>query len=252
MRIVLIGSGNVSTVLGRKMIRAKHQVVQVYSRDKTHADALAGELAASSVSTPAEIDQTAGIYVIAVSDDELIHVQNWLTLKQGLVVHTAGSVSKEVLKEVSPDYGVLYPLQSLRKEMETIPEIPFLIDANNEGNKKILMQFAESISDDVRIAEDEERFKLHLAAVITANFSNHLYALAADYCKKESVDFMMLLPLISEVAGRINNNSPSDLQTGPAVRNDVVTILKHRGMLKEYPALMELYDVFTKSIRERK
>ena len=49
-----------------------------------------------------------------------------------LVLHTAGSVSKDVLKNISYNYGVLYPLQSLRKESHEIPEIPFLVDGNND------------------------------------------------------------------------------------------------------------------------
>src|SRR5690242_21497823 len=53
-------------------------------------------------------------------------------------------------------------------------------------------------SDLVVEAGDEQRMKLHLAAVIVNNFVNHLYAMAEMYCKKEGLDFYLLLPLRSE------------------------------------------------------
>jgi hypothetical protein len=52
--------------------------------------------------------------------------------------------------------------------------------------------------------------------VIVSNFTNHLYALAAEYCKKERTDFSLLVPLIKEVAERIEIYEPESMQTGPA------------------------------------
>ena len=49
---------------------------------------------------------------------------------------------------------------------------------------------------------DDQRLKLHLAAVLCNNFVNHLYALTERYCKMEGLDFQLLLPLIKETAAR--------------------------------------------------
>ena len=43
MRIVLLGSGNVATVLGRLFISSGHSIEQVYSRNMDHASTLASE-----------------------------------------------------------------------------------------------------------------------------------------------------------------------------------------------------------------
>lgn len=248
MRIVLIGSGNVASVLGRKIINADHEIIQVYSRNEDHALLLAKELNADYTDDRTRIRVDADIYILAVSDHALPETAGWLKLEKKLVVHTAGSVSKNVLAPVSKNFGVLYPLQSLRKEMEKIPEIPLLIDGNTEDNITLIHDFAAGISSHLQNADDQQRELLHVAAVFVSNFTNHLYTMAADFCKKESLDFKLLMPLIKEVANRISDHSPQEVQTGPAVRADNVTIDKHLSKLEKYPSMKELYKQFSESI----
>jgi len=38
------------------------------------------------------------------------------------------------------------------------------------------------------------------------------------------INFNLLLPLISETANRLQYGSPGQMQTGPAIRNDIETI----------------------------
>ena len=47
---------------------------------------------------------------------------------------------------MSHHYGVFYPLQSLRKDVDELPDIPVFIDASDEGTRKKLEQLARSIS----------------------------------------------------------------------------------------------------------
>jgi predicted short-subunit dehydrogenase-like oxidoreductase (DUF2520 family) len=250
MRVILIGSGNVATVLGRKILHSGHLIDQVFSRNISHATELASELSTAPVSEISEIKPDADLYLVAVSDDSLQHIDEWLKLGDRLVTHTAGSVPMEVLKGVSQNYGVLYPLQSLRKEITDQQNIPLLVDANNAWNKTRLAAFVQSLGETAGFADDEQRRKLHLAAVMTNNFSNYLYTLTEDFCSREGVDFQMILPLLQETVRRLSFASPSAMQTGPAARNDEGTIKKQKEMLREYPKLLELYDVFTESIRK--
>ncbi|MBS1934013.1 MAG: DUF2520 domain-containing protein, partial [Bacteroidetes bacterium] len=193
---------------------------------------------------------SAGIYVVAISDNSLLGLDAHLSLPNKLIVHTAGSVSKDVLKKISRNYGVVWPLQSVRKENDKIPEIPLLVDGNTEDDLTLIFDFAKTISDNVHIASDEIRLKLHTAAVFVNNFTNHLYALTEEYCKKENIDFNLLLPIIDETAGRLHFSSASQMQTGPAIRNDRATINRHLELLKNHPALKELYKTLTESIQK--
>lgn len=248
MQIVIIGSGNVATVLGRLCKKNGHEIIQVTSRDASHAKLLADELKSrfSDFTKIKNID--ADLYLVAVTDTALHELKNHLHLGNKLILHTAGSVSKDVLKDISVNYGVLYPLQSLRKEMTYPAEIPFLIDGNTEEIKTLINNFAITLSSTISRATDEERLKLHLAAVIVSNFSNHLYALAEEFCQKENIEFNLLMPLINETARRAELISPALTQTGPAMRKDTFTIDKHIRLLSSHPKLKNIYQTLTNSI----
>ncbi len=248
MRIVIIGSGNVASVLGRLLKTNNHEIIQVVSRNAANAQVLATELNCRFADYSGTIDADAELYIVAVNDGALYDLNNSFRLGNKLILHTAGSVSKDVLKDISVNYGVLYPLQSLRKEMEYAADIPFLIDGNTEETKTMIEDFARTLSGHVAQANDDERLKLHVAAVIVSNFTNHLYALAEEFCNKENIDFKLLAPLINETAKRVETFSPAEVQTGPAVRNDVFTLDKHLRLLSNYPKLKYIYLKLTDSI----
>ena len=251
MNIVIIGTGNTATVLGRKLKAAGHNIVQIFGRDSMAASELAYELDTESTNYWNIVNREADIYILAVSDIAIEQVMKELHLPDKTIVHTAASVSKNILRGAAHHFGVFYPLQSLKKEVAQLPEIPIIIDASDETTFHELDKLAHSISNRVMEAGDEQRQKLHLAAVFCNNFVNHLYALTEDYCKKEGVDFDLLLPLIRETAERLEEIPPSQLQTGPAVRNDRATIEKHLDLLKDHPQLQKVYSVLTESIYHR-
>lgn len=249
MRVVIIGAGNVATVLGRRIKNAGHEILQVISRSADSATALAAELGCSATNNFADIDKTGDLFLVAMSDGALNELKEKINVGDKIVVHTAGSVCKDVLKDVSINYGTLYPLQSLRKEKKDDSiVIPLLIDAINEYSIKIINDFASSISNVVSYTQDEQRMKLHVGAVLTSNFANHLYCLAQDFCNQENVDFALLQPLIEETAARLKSHSPCDMQTGPAARKDVLTLDKHLRLLTAHPKLRTLYLRMTDSI----
>ncbi len=248
MKIVIIGSGNVATVLARLCQKNNHQVIQVMSRHTENAKILADELGCSYTNYDGITDMSGDIYIVAISDGVLFDLNKSFSLGNKLIVHTAGSVSKDVLQNISTNYGILYPFQSLRKEIQTIPEIPFIIDGNTNDTVTLIEDFAKTLSPLVKRLAEEDRFKLHVSGVFVNNFTNHLYAVAEDFCIKENLDFKLLFPLIQSTAQRIKEISPKDIQTGPAHRNDVFTLDKHLRLLSAHPKLKYLYLKLTDSI----
>jgi predicted short-subunit dehydrogenase-like oxidoreductase (DUF2520 family) len=250
MNIIIIGTGNTATVLSRKLKDAGHRILQVFGRDASAASKLAYELDTESTNYWSVIKKDADVYLIAVSDDAISEVAKYLHVPGKVVAHTAASVSKDILKKTSHHYGVFYPLQSLRKDREGTPEVPIFVDASDDTAKKILESLAHSIAgEQVAEANDDARLKLHIAAVIVGNFTNYLYVMAEDYCRKENIDFKQLLPLIEETAERVKTISPRQAQTGPAFRHDMETIKKHLDLLKTHPQLKKLYEFMTETIQ---
>jgi predicted short-subunit dehydrogenase-like oxidoreductase (DUF2520 family) len=248
MVISIIGSGNAATVLGKLLKQNNHVINEVVGRNAATVNDLAKKLNANARIEIKEPDTNSDVYIIAVKDDAVAEVSSQINVAQKIAVHTCGSVSINLLNKTSENYGVLYPLQSLRKELNYEPVIPFLIDGNDAFTKKVVFELASSISGSVLYADDEMRLHYHLSAIISSNFTNHLFALTKDYCDKNDIDFNLLLPLIEEVVNRLHYYEPSAMQTGPAIRGDEIIIQKHLQLLTDFPQLKKIYEVLSESI----
>ena len=200
------------------------------------------------MTTPPQIDGKINPHILYAA--KLAGVDKIQSLKDKLICHTAGSVSIKVLKRISNTFGVLYPLQSLSKFNVDIPEIPFLVDGNNEATKQILVDFANTLSTNVSIANDTERLKYHVSAVFVHNFANHIFALAEKYCETENINFDKLFPLMNELISKVEKFGAIKSQTGPAVRKDSITIQKHIEILSSHPPMKEIYKSMSDSIIE--
>ena len=244
----MIGSGNTASVLCRVIDKAGHQIVQVVSRNENNAHSLASLYKATTAPLTSENFAAADIYILALHDAALDHIEKVAAIKNKLVVHTAGAISIDVLKNCSNTYGVLYPLQTLSKHGAGIPEIPFLVDGNTKESQHRVLGFAKTLSAEVIEATDTERVNYHVAAVFVSNFSNHMYALAETFCLEKRLEFKTLLPLINEVNIRLNYHSPQVTQTGPARRDDIFTLNKHLQILGAYPDLKYIYLKLSESI----
>ncbi|ANI89283.1 hypothetical protein A9P82_08260 [Arachidicoccus ginsenosidimutans] len=249
MNITLIGTGNVATVLGKSFIQKGHHILQIIGRREDAAKELTDTLKCPHSLSFKEVNQQSDLYIIAVSDNAVEQIIDEIIIPpKSIIVHTAGGVSINVFKNRFKNFGVLYPLQSLRKENKELPEIPFFVDANNETAKIALYNFAKTISEKVSYATDEQRLKLHVAAVLTSNFPNFLYALTNDFCTKENIDFKNLLPLMQETINRLQRFNPAEMQTGPAIRKDMSTIEKHLDVLEGYPETKNIYRFLSDEI----
>lgn len=248
MDVVLIGAGNVGTVLGRTLKQANHTIKAIWNRHPEKARLLADELGTVAVDHMNALPQEADLFLLSVSDRSIQELAQQLIIKKGVLVHAAGAVSKEVLHSAAEQYGVLWPMKMIRTHMPTLGTCAIMIDANNQQSLQIIRELAGSISDQVHEADDAKRLKMHLIAAITSNFTNHLYHLAADYSQEHKIQFSWFYPLIEGVIEQIKTEHPQNVQAGPAFRGDRVTIEKHRSLLADEPVLLKIYDEMTQSI----
>jgi predicted short-subunit dehydrogenase-like oxidoreductase (DUF2520 family) len=141
-------------------------------------------------------------------------------------------------------------LQSFSKNLTIdFRRIPILIESNNEASLEVLKSFAASISDAVVPMSEADRVHIHIAGVMVNNFTNHLFSLSDKYLSDHQMDFNMLKPLIAQTIEKLNYGRPAQMQTGPAIREDKVTIEQHKKMLDIYDEkLSNMYDIMTQSI----
>ncbi|TCO08748.1 Rossmann-like and DUF2520 domain-containing protein [Natronoflexus pectinivorans] len=247
-RIVVIGAGNVATHLTIALKNAGFSIVQVYSRDIANAEVLAVMAEASAIDNLKQLDVTADMYILSVSDGAIETIALEMPLVKGVVVHTAGSVPMDVLNRFNL-YGVLYPFQTFTKDKELdFKKVPVLVEGNISHSKNVIMGVAQHISTRVQKADGEHRKALHVAAVFACNFVNHLYVLADELLEKQGMEFSLLEPLIRETTSKALSIKPLHAQTGPARRNDKQVMRMHQESLNGETFHHDIYALISESI----
>ncbi len=253
MKIVLIGAGNLATNLGKALLAAGHDILQVYSRTMESATLLAEVVGGSPTNNIRNINSNADVYILSIKDSVLAEIIPELCKgrEKSIFIHTAGSVHIDIFKGLAFHYGVLYPMQTFSKDKEVdFSEIPCFVEANDKVSETVIKELSHSLTDKVYDLSTEDRKYLHLAAVFASNFVNHCYSVSSEILKARNIPFDVMIPLIDETARKVHFLSPVDAQTGPAVRFDE-NILRNQSMqLKENPLQKDIYDRMSLSIHQ--
>lgn len=255
MKIVLIGAGNLATHLGLALHGAGHNVVQVYSRTERSAQRLAQRLDAEAITSVGDICGSADLYVLALTDRaiESLLPEICLGRRQGIFVHTSGSLPMSLFRGHADRFGVVYPMQTFSKEREVdFSIIPCFVEASDETTLQTIENLCQSISNRVLRMDSQTRRYLHLSAVFACNFANHCFEIASRLLQQHGLDFSIMHPLIDETVAKVHTMSPADAQTGPAVRFDRNIIDRHLQLLDNQNELKLIYEIMSADIHKSK
>lgn len=250
MKIVFIGSGNLATHLSVALKSAGHTPLQVYSKTLSNACQLAKCLNCDATDDITQVSKEADAYIISIKDDAIAGIIDQLAegRAEAVFIHTAGSVSIDILAHRASHAAVLYPMQSFTKGRDLdFATIPCFIEASDAIAQTCVTELAESISREVYPLNSETRKKMHLAAVFASNLANHCYRIAEKIVTKEGLDFKLFSPLILETARKATVMSPRQAQTGPMVRNDVQVMQMQLSLLDD-PHAKQIYKDMAESI----
>ena len=243
MNIILIGQGNVATNLH-------------------HAFALKG-LRTQMVSSREGLDSlpAADVYIYAVRDEALPQVVQKIAeeskmptnthLRTALHLHTSGTMPISVFGDALPHAGIMYFFQTFSKAklIDDFSQIPVFVEGKQIDDLSAIFTLAQTLTPRVYEASQHDRERLHVAGVFANNFTNHMYAIAADILKDTHIPFQVLLPLIDQTAEKIRHLSPHDAQTGPAKRHDE-QVMNHHLSLLTTPEQKQLYTLISQMIMQ--
>lgn len=247
IKVTLIGSGN----LAHHFISVFHttpgiEIVQVFSRKQTIS---IPDIAPNKIVSKFEDLKPADVYLICVNDSAIEEVSSLLPFKNSLVLHTAGAMPLTILNSKNKR-GVFYPLQTFTKGKKVdFTTIPLCIETEDADSYALVEKLAKTISPIVYPMSSSQRKALHLAAVFVNNFTNHLYHIGYEICQEHQIPFEVLQPLIKETARKMESLTPSQAQTGPAIRADHTTIEAHKALLTNENHL-KIYNILTQSIQD--
>lgn len=235
-KVAIIGKGKAGSYLDRHFGQMDLEVHVFTKKDGDYYEQLASGF---------------DIIFLCVPDQIIPEVSELIPSSSSVILHISGTTSLDRINSKHLNTGIFWPLMSLNNETESpIGEIPFCLEASNENSKTVLTEFVNDGALKHYWTTETQRQKLHLAAVMSQNFSNHLFHLAYKLVNAEDLDFEMFKPILLESAKRVGNSDPARRQTGPAARNDERTMAKHLEMLdgKE----KDIYELLSQSIRETK
>lgn len=251
LNVSIIGSGKVATWLATEGFHRSCTINHVYSRNIEHAKECAQWCMATPIDSLEELSPDSDLYIFAVKDDCLEELVAQVPFKMGLAVHTAGSISQNIFQGYAHHYGVLYPCQSISEPLSFRKlNVPLCIEGDTPKTTKLLMEMATHWSDDLYAVSEEQRFKLHLAAVFASNFSNALYGIAYDQLASAGLDWQLLMPLIETTTKKVREMTPRQAQTGPACRGDIRVMEQHLNTLTD-PALKKIYQLLSEEIQKQ-
>lgn len=244
--VTLVGSGNVAHHLAKAMANAPNVVLDrwvVRTPSSVVVDINA------KLSEKFDEPSSSQIIILAISDDAITDYSASLNQSNALLVHTSGSVNLHHMDK-KHRRGVFYPLQTFSKNKPLeFSSIPICIEALQKEDLNLLTALADALGCKSRVISSEQRLALHLAAVFVNNFSNQMYRIAHEITDGARLDFDLLKPLILETAIKVQDLSPYQAQTGPALRKDQKTIKRHLKQLEKENHRL-IYELITNSIQQ--
>ena len=252
MKMVIIGTGNVAYHLIKRLSEHKSATLFLHGRNSIRLSDFKKEFPDIQILSNYNLSQTkADLILICVKDDALNDVFHQYTYSSdSIIAHTSGS--QKVISNFSDiPISVFYPLQTFSQSAPlNWNNIPILIEASSDSALAILEKVVDLLGSPYFETDEKQRMTLHLAAVITSNFINHLIGKAEVLLQKDNINYHILKPLIEETIRKAFTNHPFSVQTGPAIRNDQTILDKHHTLLENEIILQKIYTDITESIRK--
>jgi predicted short-subunit dehydrogenase-like oxidoreductase (DUF2520 family) len=247
--ISFAGAGKVASALCREFYKSGYKVDLIVSKTGQSSNLLA-EACNASWSTELVFPDSTDVIIISVPDQNIKSVLNTLKCSPDtIVVHTGGSTGLDIFPDNLKRTGIFYPLQTFTREREVgFKNLPFLLESADENILQVLNKMAESLGGVVHYVDSEHRRMIHLAAVFICNFTNYMLIHGEDVAIKAGYSLELFKPLLAETIAKALEVGPKKSQTGPASRNDIITIEKHLELLSFSPELQKLYKEVTQSI----
>jgi predicted short-subunit dehydrogenase-like oxidoreductase (DUF2520 family) len=245
---LFVGSGNLSWHILSIVTSYNHSECYLSSRNTTTKKEFLEYF--TTVQDVTKLTHSPECIWICVKDSEITTVSEYWSIQypEAIQIHCSGATSIEVLQ--SNKKMVWYPLQSFTKgQMLDWTTIPVFIESNVE--LPISMEHFH-LHQQINITKInfDQRLKIHLAAVMSANFTTHLLHLAELFLQENNLSISILEPLVMSSIQKSFSIGPAKALTGPAIRRDEETIKKHIALLSANPDMGKLYTMLTESIQK--
>ena len=189
---------------------------------------------------------------VTTKDDDLKNSIQAIIVNGVIKVICSGGLALSDFNE--EETGVWYPLYSFSKDVEVNwHNIPIFVECYNPAVASALSQLNEKLNIENRFLNSQQRGNLHVAAVFANNFVNACLIASSEVLdvQNSEVIFADLLPIIEQTIDKVKIKRAIENQTGPAKRNDQITLQKHILSLKNHPDELMLYENISTYIQQK-
>jgi predicted short-subunit dehydrogenase-like oxidoreductase (DUF2520 family) len=240
MRIALIGNGNLAWHVSQAFQKAGLQIDAHLSRNSNASPGW--QLYHSWEEMPADFD----LYLLAVPDTSIAEVARHIS-SNASVVHFSGGSSINLIPQ--QHRAVCWPCQTLTRGTELdYFDIPIVFESSDEHIQSLIDQSLKRAWGNWTMATEQQRMLAHAAAVFANNLTNHMQHIAHQLLHEANLPTGLLHPMVKAHMKLLDKHEPSDVQTGPAKRNDIETIHRNIALLHSHPDWKKLYEIISEDI----
>lgn len=276
LKIGFIGPGKVGVNLGRYFTHNKLYVTGFYSKNLKSAKEASTITNSKCYENIEDIIKESNIIFITTPDDIISIIDKKISkfdLRGKYICHCSGSLKSCVLSNAKSAGALIYSIHPIfafsnkNVDIKDLEEIYFSIEGEYLENQNISKKTDDSLESDSDllifylmnklpnkyfIRKGEEDSTYHLCNVMVSNFVLSLINIGTSYLKSfdlsEEEALRALKPLIYGNINNIFEKGFLNSLTGPVVRGDLETIIKHKASL--YNGHEELYDILSLNLLE--
>lgn len=252
MRISIIGAGRLGGALAIALARKAHSIENIFVRTSRKPDKLLTYLPEPRPAVLTERDYqriSSELVIIATQDGEIESAAEKLARSlpaRPIVLHTSGSLSSAVLKELqtrgSP-VGSLHPLVSVSDPVsgaESFTGVYFCVEGDAEA-AAAASRLAADLGGESFSVPTEHKALYHAAAVTACGhlvaLLDHSFEMLTRCGLGQTEAKKILLPLVESTIGNLATQSPAEALTGPFARADADTFRRHLAVMQDsFPA----------------
>ncbi len=268
--VSIVGAGALGRALALRLRQKNVVLSAVVSQNIVSARNLAKKVGCLYYGTDIGIVYSSSIIIVTVPDREIEKTVRQLyeinfSSREVHIVHTSGSISvgKSMIrkKAFACFTASMHPMQSFPSKIkwtkQTLDNHFGNIYFGIEGHPKsvsLIKRMIKRIGSSAWIIPSNKKAVYHLGGVISSNFTIALLFMAVRLYKEmglsEKQTLKILGPILHQTIHNAESLGVSMALTGPAARNDRVTIAHHRKILIRHGRhFQRMYDDLTRLCR---
>ena len=254
-RVAIVGPGRLGRALALELRRAGYSISEIVSRDTTASKRKARELARkvdaqASTSDTARLD--ADLVWFCVPDQEIAAASHQLASaivwKKKTVFHSSGALASDELKALrrrGASVASVHPLMTfVSGSIPSLQGVPFAVEGDAPA-VRAARRIVRNLGGEAFTIRKQHKAAYHawgaftspllVATLVTGERLARAAGLSAVEARKK------MLPIVRQTITNYEALGPAGAFSGPIVRGDAETVLKHLQVLRKVPQAKHVY-----------